>query len=109
MTVKLLTEHHLEFLSLKRGSSGSSESTFGKMPHCWKWQVAAQISNLNDIILYIDAICELEEEQLELQASHTVYPSYPIGPYCMQYARKYLFARFKTQKFVKQSFVKNTD
>ena len=36
MTVKLLTEHHLEFLSLKGGCTGSSESTFVNMPHCWK-------------------------------------------------------------------------
>ena len=33
MNVKLLTEHNLEFLSFKRGSS---ESTLVKMPHCWK-------------------------------------------------------------------------
>ena len=36
MIVKLLTEHHLEFLSLKGGCRGSSESTHIKMPHCWK-------------------------------------------------------------------------
>ena len=30
MTVKLLTEHHLEFLSLKGGRTGSSESTLVK-------------------------------------------------------------------------------
>ena len=36
MIIKLLTEHHLEFLSLKGGSRGSSESTHIKMPHCWK-------------------------------------------------------------------------
>ena len=36
MTVKLLTEHHLEFLSLKGGCTGSSESTLAKMPHFWK-------------------------------------------------------------------------
>ena len=36
MTVKLLTEHHFEFLSLKGGCTGSSESTLVKMPHCWK-------------------------------------------------------------------------
>ena len=36
MTVKLLTEHHLEFLSLKVCCRGSSESTDVKMPHCWK-------------------------------------------------------------------------
>ena len=43
MTVKLLTEHHLEFLSLKGGCTGSSESTLVKMPHCWKSHVTAQL------------------------------------------------------------------
>ena len=32
MIVKLLTEHNLEFLSLKGGCRGSSESTHVKMP-----------------------------------------------------------------------------
>ena len=36
MTVKLLTEQHLKFLSLKGGYTGSSESTIVKMSHCWK-------------------------------------------------------------------------
>ena len=40
MSVKLLTEHHLEFLSLKGGCTGLSESTHVKMPHCWKSHVA---------------------------------------------------------------------
>ena len=43
MTVKLLTEHHLEFLSLKGGCRGSSESTLVKMSNCWKSHAAAQI------------------------------------------------------------------
>ena len=43
MIVKLLTEHHLEFLGLKGGCRGSSESTHVKMPHCWKSHVMAQI------------------------------------------------------------------
>ena len=43
MIVKLLTEHHLEFLGLKGGFRGSSESTLVKMPHCWKSHVTAQI------------------------------------------------------------------
>ena len=46
MSVKLLTEHHLELLSLKGGCIGSSESTHVKMPHCWKSRVAAQIIRL---------------------------------------------------------------
>ena len=43
MIVKLLTEHHLEFLSLKGGSRGSSESTLVRMSHCWKSHATAQI------------------------------------------------------------------
>ena len=35
----------MEFLSLKEGCTGSSESTLVKMPHCWKSHVAAQIWN----------------------------------------------------------------
>ena len=43
MIVKLLTEHHLEFLSLKGGCRGSSESILVKMPHCGKSRGMAQI------------------------------------------------------------------
>ena len=43
MSVNLLTEHTLEFLRLKGGCTGSSESTLVKMPHCWKSHVAAHI------------------------------------------------------------------
>ena len=43
MTVKLLTEHHLEFLTLKEGCRGSSESTLVKMSNCWKSHAAAHI------------------------------------------------------------------
>ena len=46
MIVKLLTEHHLEFLSLKGGSRGSSESSHVKMSNCWKSHVMAQFSIL---------------------------------------------------------------
>ena len=42
MGVKLLTEHRLEFVSLKGDCTGSSESALVKMPHCWKSHVAAQ-------------------------------------------------------------------
>ena len=43
MIIKLLTEHHLEFLSLKGGYTGSSESTHVKMPHCWKSHSTAHL------------------------------------------------------------------
>ena len=42
MSVKLLTGHHLEFLSLKGGCTGLSESTLVKMPR-WKSHVMAHI------------------------------------------------------------------
>ena len=48
MTVKLLTEHHLECLSLKGGGTGSSEATHVKMPHCWKSHVTAHINSTDD-------------------------------------------------------------
>ena len=48
MIVKLLTEHHLEFLSLKGGCTGSSESTHVKIPHCWKSHVVAQMKDSFD-------------------------------------------------------------
>ena len=43
MSAKLLTEHHLEFLSLKEGFTGLSESTHVKMPHCWKSHATAHL------------------------------------------------------------------
>ena len=43
MSVKLLAEHHFEFLRLKGGCTGSSESMLVKIPHCWKSHVTAHI------------------------------------------------------------------
>ena len=66
MIVKLLTEHHLEFLSLKGGCRGLSESTHAKMPHCWKSHVAAHmVSTLffNIIPLYFNAFDPLSFKQ----------------------------------------------
>ena len=52
MTVKLLNEHNLEFLSLQGGCTGSSETTLVKMPHCWKSCVTAQMLS----VIFCDAI-----------------------------------------------------
>ena len=69
MSVKLLTEHHFEFLSLKGGCTDSSESTQIKIPHNWKSHVAAQqllsvTSRINCIVarclinvVYLTACC----------------------------------------------------
>ena len=43
MIVKLLTEHHLEFLSLNERCRGSSESTLVKMSNCLKSLAAAHL------------------------------------------------------------------
>ena len=43
MIFKLLTEQHLEFLSLNGGCTGLSEPTLVKMPHCWKSHVTAHL------------------------------------------------------------------
>ena len=53
MSVELLTEHHLELLSLNGGCTGSSQSTLVKMPHCWKLHVTAQIVT---IVAYPDPV-----------------------------------------------------
>ena len=53
MIVKLLTEHHLEFLSLKGGCRGSSESTLVKMSNCWKSHAAAQLLLYHGFPLFI--------------------------------------------------------
>ena len=58
MTVNLLTEHHLEFVSLKGGYTGSSGSTLVKMPHCWKSHATAQIIMISLYLLSIMSLFE---------------------------------------------------
>ena len=58
MIVKLLTERYLEFLSLKEGFRGSSESTLVKMSNCWKTHAAAQ----NFVYLYV---CKVDIKGME--------------------------------------------
>ena len=48
-----MNEHHMEFLSLKGGCTGLSESTHVKMPHCWKSHVTAQLIRL----LNLNCVC----------------------------------------------------
>ena len=43
VSAKLLPEHHLEFLGLIGGCTGSSESTLVKILHCWKSHVVDHI------------------------------------------------------------------
>ena len=56
MTVKLMIEHYLEFLSLIKGCTGSYESTLVKLSHCWKSHVMAHIRLL--LLLFVsDEVC----------------------------------------------------
>ena len=71
MTVKLLTKHHLELLSLKGVCTGSSESTLVKMPHCWKSHVAAKIE-------YSDC----SHDSLDGHGGHVGITTYQNGPKC---------------------------
>ena len=70
MIVKLLAEHHLEFLSLKGGCRGSSESTVVKMSNCWKCYATAHIPSYYQTIklflLYsvVDCLHEVISEHL---------------------------------------------
>ena len=57
MSVKLLTEHHLEFLSLKGGCTGSSKSTLVKMPHLsWKSNVTTQMRSEVKVMVTVTPI-----------------------------------------------------
>ena len=65
MTVKLLTGHNLEFLRLKGGCTGSSESTLVKIPHCWKSHAAAIIGHSDCILFYALIIHWSEKGKLQ--------------------------------------------
>ena len=56
MSVKLLTEHQLEFLSIKAGCTCLSESTLVNMPDCWKSLVAAGFSVCKRIKCFLKRI-----------------------------------------------------
>ena len=69
MIVKLLTEHYLEFLSLKGVCRGSSESTLVKMTNCWKSHALALNNNIMrplSIDRYLESIHSVSPRQLKL-------------------------------------------
>ena len=102
MSVKLLTEHHLKFLSLKGGCAGSSEPILVKMPHCCKSLVKAHIVSMlvsqlsrRFVVIYIDNQClkyktltlkllplqskKDSKDQETIQSSTTPDPEYHMG------------------------------
>ena len=69
MNVKLLTNNHLEFLSLKGGCTGSSESTLVKTPHCWKSHVLAHLtirSLYRHVVRNVPVSCKANRDRNQL-------------------------------------------
>ena len=95
MTVKLLTEMHVEYLSLKVGCTGSSESTLVKMPHCWESHVVAlrcfcygsiyplyMGSRCYGVVLYLDFTkCHFNQIHGYVLVSHVI-PVFFINTLC---------------------------
>ena len=75
MIVKLLTKHHLEFLSLKGGCRGSSESTHVKMPHGWKSHALAQIIKGPNVLVSF----KLGSQRTLIDSLSTVTPLITLG------------------------------
>ena len=57
MIVKLLTEHHLEFLRFKGCCTGPSKSALVRMRHCWKSHVMAYFFMLNVLSIGLGKTC----------------------------------------------------
>ena len=70
MIVELLTEHHLEFLSLKGGCRGSSESTLVKMSNCWKSHAAAHFMFVSLSSGYFNNRADIAHLYTYLSATH---------------------------------------
>ena len=66
MTVKLLTEHHLEFLSLKGGGTGSSESKHVNLPHC--------LNHMSRLIFIFRGSSELICQNIKRNMRYVVIP-----------------------------------
>ena len=69
----------MEFLSLKGGFTGSSESTLVKKPHCWKSHVAARLvcMQVNQLWLNVGQwkpVLGIEDIKCLAHAAHNVMP-----------------------------------
>ena len=63
MSVQLLTEYQMEFLSLKGGGIGSSEASLIKMTHCdcWKSHATAKMTLLANARYFRGGELRIEE------------------------------------------------
>ena len=80
MTVKLLAEQHLEFVSLKGGCTGWSKCILFKMPHCWKSHFTAHL--ITEVGPLVKLECELYNEVLMQQNP----PDDPVKPDISEHA-----------------------
>ena len=71
MSVKLLTEQHLEFLSLKGDCTGLCETTLVKTPHCWKSHVPLHFYLQGYGTLVPHSVAEEQTTNREINSSHT--------------------------------------
>ena len=102
MSVKLLTEHHLEFLSLKGGCTGLSESSLVKMPYCWKTIYMMEISCRDSCVLIIcmmgilSCYCNMLNFFIEFFQEH-----YQCQTACIKIRTDYLWILFWVQTVCK--------
>ena len=66
MTVKLLLEQLLEFLSLKGSCTGSYESALVEMPHCWIPHVMAQFNQSGNSVGCVRSHSDLDLQCIEM-------------------------------------------
>ena len=75
IVIKLLSEHHLEFLRLKGDCSGLSESTLVKLTHCWKSHALAHMIQIRGLFLSNSPYQRFENEfqWTVLISTHTLF------------------------------------
>ena len=72
MSLELLVDQHLEFLSLTGGCTGSSESTLVKLPHCWKSHVTAHLYSSALIQCTVPVIVHRSYQGVTCLSKHTL-------------------------------------
>ena len=72
MSVKLLAEYDLEFISFTGGCTGSSKSIHVKMPHCWKSRHSLYV-----LQLYLSYSLTEEFNFASAKLNHLILYDYP--------------------------------
>ena len=81
ISIKLLTEHHLEFLSLKGGCTDSSQSTLDKIPHCWNLMSRLKLftgmlsinsNKKRNMPIHLDLLCVIQHTSFNFTINSTV-------------------------------------